>query len=194
MLADPAPQPGVSGSNLLEMVVQAVLGLMQEIIGHDSEKYLPLIGTLAFVILFNNLLGLIPGFYTATDNWNTTLAFALTVIVMYHYYGIKTQGALKYLDHFLGPLEGKIKWIMAPLMLPIELISHIARLFSLSLRLFGNMFGDHKVFAVFMGLTVLPLLYPLPFLALGLLVAIVQTLVFCLLTMVYIGLATAKEH
>jgi F-type H+-transporting ATPase subunit a len=194
MLADPTPQAGVSGANLMEMIVQTVLGLMHQIIGHGSEKYLPLIGTLAFVILFNNLLGLIPGFYTATDNLNTTLAFAAAAIVLYHCYGIKTHGLGKYLAHFMGPVEGKVKYIMAPLMVPIELISHVARLFSLSLRLFGNMFGDHKVFAVFMGLVALPLLYPLPFLALGLLVAIVQTLVFCLLTMVYIGLATAEEH
>ena len=94
----------------------------------------------------------------------------------------------------MGPLEGKLKYIMAPIMIPIELISHLARPLSLSLRLFGNMFGDHKVFAVFMGLTALPFFYPLPFLALGLLVAVVQTLVFCLLSMVYIGLATASDH
>jgi len=195
MLNDPAPKPGVSGGNMLEALVKTVLGMMEEIIGgHDSQKYLPLIGSLALVILFNNLLGLIPGFYTATDNLNTTLSMAVVAWLLYHYFGIKTHGLVKYLDHFLGPLQGKIKWIMAPLMLPIELISHFARVMSLSLRLFGNMFGDHKVFAVFMGLVALPLVYPLPFLALGLLVAIVQTLVFCLLTMVYIGLATAKEH
>jgi F-type H+-transporting ATPase subunit a len=192
---DAAPQPGVTGMNFFEAVVKTVLGMMEEIIGgHDSKKYLPLIGTAAVVILFSNLLGLIPGFYTASDNLNTTLAMAVTIFVMYHYYGIKAHGAGKYLAHFMGPLEGKIKYIMAPLMVPIELISHFARPLSLSLRLFGNMFGDHKVFAVFMGLVAIPLVYPLPFLALGLLVAIVQTLVFCLLSMVYIGLATAKEH
>ncbi|HPQ68698.1 MAG TPA: F0F1 ATP synthase subunit A [bacterium] len=192
---DPAPRPGISGANLMEFIVNFVDGMMGEIIGgHNPQKYLPLIGGLTFVILFNNLLGLIPGFYTATDNWNTTLALALVVFVLYHYYGVKTHGVLKYLDHFLGPLEGKTKWIMAPLMFPIELISHFARPMSLSLRLFGNMFGDHKVFAVFMGLVAVPLVYPLPFLALGLLVAIVQTLVFIMLTMVYIGLATAQEH
>ncbi len=191
---DPAPRPGVSGANMLEMIVQTVLGLMDEIIGHGSQKYLPLLGTLAFVILFNNLLGLVPGFYTATDNLNTTASMAIVVFVLYHYYGMKTHGVGKYLAHFMGPLEGKMKYIMAPLMVPIETISHFARPMSLSLRLFGNMFGDHKVFAVFMSFAALPLIYPLPFLALGLLVAIVQTLVFCLLTMVYIGLATAKEH
>jgi len=195
MLDDPAPRPGVSGQNLMEMVVQTVLGMMREIIGgHKPEQYLPLIGSLTFVILFNNLLGLIPGFYTATDNVNTNAAMALTVFLLYHYFGMKTHGVAKYLAHFMGPLEGKVKYIMAPLMIPIELISHLARPLSLSLRLFGNMFGDHKVFAVFMGLAALPIIYPLPFLALGLLVAIVQTLVFVLLSMVYIGLATAESH
>lgn len=195
MLDDPAPKPGVSVLNFVEAVVKTVLGMMEEIIGgHDTKKYLPLIGSLAFVILMNNLLGLIPGFYTATDNWNTTAAMALVVFILYHYYGIKTHGVGKYLAHFMGPLEGLTKYLMAPLMVPIELISHFARPLSLSLRLFGNMFGDHKVFAVFMGLVSVPLIYPLPFLALGLLVAIVQTLVFSMLTMVYIGLATAKSH
>lgn len=195
MLDDPTPSDKVTGLNLMEMIVKTVMGLMEDIIGGSNPRqYLPLIGGLTFVILFNNLLGLVPGFYTATDNWNTTLALALTVFVLYNYYGVKKHGALKYMEHFLGPLEGKMKWILAPLMFPIELISHFARPLSLSLRLFGNMFGDHKVFAVFMGLTVLPLIYPLPFLALGMLVAIVQTLVFILLTMVYIGLATAEGH
>jgi F-type H+-transporting ATPase subunit a len=191
---DPAPRPGVSIGNFVEAIVQALLGLMEEIIGHGSQKYLPLIGTLAFVILFNNLLGLIPGFYVATDNENTTLAMAVTVFVIYHYYGMKTHGVGKYLAHFMGPLEGKVKYIMAPLMVPVELIAHFARPLSLSLRLMGNMTGDHKVFGVFMGLVAIPAFYPLPFLALGLLVAVVQTLVFCMLTMVYIGMATAKEH
>lgn len=195
MLDNPAPQPGVSVSNFVEALVQTVLGMMEEIIGgHDSKKYLPLIGSLGFVILLNNLLGLIPGFYTATDNLNTTLAMAVVAWLLYHYYGIKTHGLGKYLAHFMGPLEGPVKYIMSPLMVPIELISHFARLLSLPLRLFGNMFGDHKVFAVFMGLVGVPLIYPLPFLALGLLVAVVQTLVFIMLTMVYIGLATAKSH
>ncbi|MDP8225172.1 MAG: F0F1 ATP synthase subunit A [Candidatus Lernaella stagnicola] len=188
------PDSGVTLTNFVETIIKIVLGMMKDIIGHDEEKYLPLVGSLAFVILLSNLLGLIPGFYTASDNLNTTLALALIVFCLYHYYGIRAQGIGKYLAHFLGPMEGVIKYVMAPIMVPIELISHLARPMSLSLRLFGNMFGDHKVFAVFMGLLAVPLIYPLPFLALGTLVAIVQTLVFSLLTMVYIGLATAKEH
>jgi F-type H+-transporting ATPase subunit a len=192
---NPAPSPNVSLANFMEMIVNTVLGLMQEVIGgHNTEKYLPLVGTLAIVILFNNLLGLIPGFHTATDTLMTNAAMALTVFCIYHYYGVKTHGVGKYLAHFMGPLEGKMKYILAPLMVPIELISDIVRPVSLSLRLMGNMIGDHRVFLVFMSLAPIPLLYPIPFLALGLLVAIVQTLVFCLLTMVYIGLATAKEH
>jgi len=192
---DIEPKPGASIPNFIEAIVGAVLSMSREVIGRDDVKqYLPLLGSLTFVILFNNLLGLIPGFYVATDNWNTTLAMAIVVFLMYNYYGMKTHGVGKYLAHFMGPLEGKLRFIMAPIMVPIELISHIARPLSLSLRLLGNMFGDHKVFGVFMGLSALPLFYPLPFLALGLLVAIVQTLVFVLLSMVYISLATAHDH
>lgn len=192
---DIEPKPGVSIPNFMEAIVGAVLNMSREVIGRDDVKqYLPLLGSLTFVILFNNLLGLIPGFFVATNNWNTTLAMAIVVFLMYNYYGIKTHGVGKYMAHFMGPLEGKLKYIMAPIMVPIELISHVARPLSLSLRLLGNMFGDHKVFAVFMGLSALPLFYPLPFLALGLLVAIVQTLVFVLLSMVYISLATAHDH
>jgi F-type H+-transporting ATPase subunit a len=190
-----APAPGVSVTNFMEMIVKTVIGFMEEVIGgHNPVQYLPLIGSLAIVILFNNLLGLIPGFFTATDNINTTAAMAVTVFVLFNYYGMRTHGVGKYLAHFMGPLEGKIKYIMAPLMVPIEMISTLVRPVSLSLRLMGNMIGDHKVFAVFMAMTPIPFLYPIPFLALGLLVAIVQTLVFCLLSMVYIGLATAEEH
>jgi F-type H+-transporting ATPase subunit a len=191
---DYTPQNGVTLTNFVEMIVKLALGMMKDVIGHDEKKYLPLVGSLTFVILISNLLGLVPGLYTASDNLNTTLGLALVVFFMYHYFGIRAHGIGKYLAHFLGPMDGVIKYIMAPLMVPIEVISHLARPMSLSLRLFGNIFGDHKVLAVFMGLTAVPLIYPLPFLALGLLVAVVQTLVFVLLTMVYIGLATAQDH
>lgn len=188
------PSPKFSPANFFETVIQMLLGLMEEIIGHGAKKFLPLIGALTFVILFSNLMALIPGSAVPTSNFNTNVAMAVTVFFMYHFFGIREHGILKYLAHFMGPLEGPIKYIMAPLMIPIELISHFARPLSLSLRLLGNMFGDHTVFAVFMGLVALPLIYPLPFLGLGLLVCVVQTLVFVMLTTVYISLAVAHDH
>ena len=189
---DPDPKFGLA--NFFESIIQMVLGMMENVIGHNSKRFLPIIGSLALVILFNNVLVLLPGGTNATANPNTNLAMALTIFLLYHYYGMKEHGILKYLDHFMGPLDGKIKYILAPLMIPIELISHTVRPVSLTLRLLGNMYGDHTVFAVFMGLVFIPLVYPIPFLFLGTLVCVVQALVFVLLSMVYISLAVAHDH
>lgn len=172
--------------NLFEMFTDAVLGIAEGVMGpKNARRFLPLIGTLAFFIFFSNVLALIPGFAPPTATLKTNVALALTVFVLTHYYGVKEHG-LAYFKHFLGP----VIWL-APLMLPIELVSHIARPLSLSLRLLGNIAADHKVVASFFALV--PLLVPVPFLILGVLVAIVQTLVFCLLSMVYIQGAVAHE-
>ena len=183
----------------LELVVEVVRGAMHDIVGHNSDRFLPLIGTLALFIFVSNVLGLVPGFQPPTANLNTTVALALPVFLTTHWFGVKEHG-LGYFKHFLGPI---LKWYALPLMLimlVIEIISHLARPLSLSLRLLGNMTGDHMVLAIFMGLGAVmglswlhPVLYPIPILALGLVVCIVQTLVFCLLSMVYIGLAVAHE-
>ena len=152
--------------------------------GEHGKYFLPLLGTLAFFIFFSNISGQIPGFVPPTSNLNTTAACALIVFFTTHIYGFKANG-MKYLKHFLGPV-----WWLSPLMLPIEIIGHLARPLSLSMRLFGNIFGDHTVLAVFMLLV--PLIVPLPMLLLGIFVAIVQTFVFMLLSMIYIG--GAIEH
>lgn len=180
------PSPHFDLRNLLEMFMDAVLSMMESIMGrNNARRYLPLVATLAFMIFFSNLLGLIPGFLPPTDTLKTNVALSLTVFVMTHVYGLRAHGAA-YLKHFLGPV-----WYLAPLMLVIELISHFARPVSLALRLAGNIFADHKVVAAFFAL--IPLLIPLPFMLLGVMVAIVQTLVFSLLTTVYIGMAVAHE-
>lgn len=188
------PSPKFSLSNFFETLIQMVLKMMDDVIGHGSKKFFPIVGSLAFVILVNNLMVLLPSGANATSNTSTNAAMAIVVFLLYNYYGIRAHGPLKYAAHFMGPLEGKIKYILAPLMIPIELISHTVRPVSLTLRLFGNMYGDHAVFGVFMGIVIIPLIYPIPFLALGALVCIVQTLVFVLLTMVYISLAVAHDH
>jgi F-type H+-transporting ATPase subunit a len=177
-----------------ELLMETLMGLMKEIIGHEYKRFVPLIGTLAFFILFGNVLGLIPGLASSNDNLNMTAAMAILVFFAYNAAGVKAHGFFGWLAHFMGPLEGKLKYGMAPLMVPIEMVSHLARPLSLALRLFGNMAGDHMVLGVFVGLVAIPLLYPLPIMALGLIVCIVQTLVFCLLTMVYIGQAVAHEE
>jgi len=172
--------------NLFEMFTDAVLSVGESVMGpKNARRYLPLIGTLAFFIFFSNVMALIPGFAPATATPKTNLALALTVFVLTHYYGVKENG-LAYFKHFLGP----VIWL-APLMLPIELVSHIARPLSLTLRLMGNMAADHKVVSAFFVLV--PILVPVPFLVLGVLVCIIQTMVFCLLSMVYIQGAVAHE-
>jgi len=183
------PPARFSLRNLFELLGDAIWNLTRNIMGEaNGRKYLPLIGTLACFIFFSNVLALIPGFVPPTTTLKTNVALALTVFVITHIEGIRAQGVVNYLKHFAGPL-----WWLAWLMIPIEIISHLARPLSLSLRLMGNMVSDHKVVGVFFGL--LPLLIPVPFLILGTLVAIVQTLVFCLLSMVYITMAvTTHEH
>jgi F-type H+-transporting ATPase subunit a len=169
------------------MFADSVFGLMEQVLGpKNARRFLPLIGSLAIFIFFSNIMALIPGFGVPTATLKTNLGMALLVFFATHYYGIKESG-LAYFKHFAGPLP-----ILAPLMIPIELISHFARPASLALRLMGNMAADHKVVFTFFAL--IPLLVPVPFLLLGLLVSIVQTLVFCLLSMVYIDMAIAHDH
>ena len=189
-----------------EIVYEALMDLAAPILGHDAPRFIFLVISLALYILFSNLLGVIPGLAPATDNVNSTAACALVVFFATHYYGFKAQG-VAYLKHFVGPSV----WL-APLMIPIEIIGHLARPLSLSLRLFGNMFGDHIVLAVFVfmmtnltkfilssSVFVCPfapvaLLVPSVVMVLGIFVAVVQTLVFILLTMSYLSGAVAEAH
>jgi F-type H+-transporting ATPase subunit a len=181
------PPPKLGLRNLFEVLADMVLGLMAGVMGEKAAKrYLPLVGTLFMFILFSNLLGLIPGFLPPTDTLKTNLALSVSVFVLSHIFGVREHG-LKYFKHFLGPI-----WWLIPLMLPIELISHIARPVSLSMRLMGNIVGDHKLVLVFFG--IFPLLLPLPFMVMGVLVCVVQAVVFSLLTTVYISQAVAHEE
>lgn len=173
--------------------IGAVFKLSADVMGEDNaRKYLPLTGTLALFIFVCNIQGLIPGLVPPTDTLKTNLVFALIVFVVYNVAGVAANG-MSYLAHFLGPKIGGFPWLF-PLFLPIEIVSHLARPVSLSLRLTGNIVADHKVVAVVV--MMVPLLVPLPFLLLGTVVSIVQTLVFTLLTIIYIGLAVehAEEH
>jgi F-type H+-transporting ATPase subunit a len=173
--------------NFFEYTAESVYGMVEGAMGeHNAPRFFPLIGALWLFILFNNLIGLIPGFVASTDTVKTNLGLALLVFLLTHVYGVKEHG-LSYFKHFLGPSP-----LLIPLMLPIELISHVARPLSLTVRLMGNMMADHKVVMSFFALV--PLLVPLPFLLLGLLVCLIQALVFCTLTMVYIGMAIEHEE
>ena len=171
-----------------EMIVEGILKIVKDNMGPRGPEFMMIIGTLALFIFLSNVLGLVPGFHSPTASLNTTAACAITVFFLTHYYGFREHG-IKYIKHFTGP----IIWL-APLMFPIELIGHFVRPVSLSIRLFGNIFGDHYVYAIVLGMVSLPLLFPLPLMVLGLFVAIVQTLVFILLSMAYFAGAIEEEH
>lgn len=151
--------------NFMEMVLDQFTALLDDVIGHEGRRYLPLIATLGLFILVSNLLGLIPGLMAPTGNLNTTTACALIVFITYHVIGARKVGIVAYLKHFAGPLLGAelfpnrlvdiaFKVVLVPLFFVIELFSHLARPLSLALRLFGNMAGGHILLAVMFLLTI----------------------------------------
>jgi len=180
------PDSTFSIRNIFEIVVQTIYGQVRGIIGPSGDKYVWLIGGLFFYIFVCNILGIFPGFEPPTGNINTNLAMALIVFLGYNYYGFKEHG-VKYLKQFAGP----VLWL-APLMFVIEMLSHLFRPMSLSIRLFGNMFGDHMVLNIFAGLV--PLLVPMIFIVLGIVVSLIQAFVFAVLATVYIALAVSHDH
>ena len=202
--------------NLLEVVLEQFIQLIDDVMGHAGRRYLPLIATLGLFILVGNLMSLVPGLAGPTGNLNTTAACALVVFVAYHWIGIRKQGALNYLKHFAGPVPLALK----PLMFVIEIISHLARPLSLTLRLFGNMTGGHILLAVIfllMGLDgligwalsgsvagaviggiggAITIVFTVGFLyPLKILVSFLQAFIFVMLTMLYIsGALEEAEH
>jgi len=172
--------------NILEPVVTGIEGMIEETMGPKGKAYFPLIATIAFFILTSNLIALIPGFYPPTANLNTNAAMALTVFAMTHIIGIKEHG-IGYFKHFCGP----VIWL-APLIIPIEIVGHLARPLSLTLRLFGNMYGHEVVLMIFFALV--PFLVPLPMMLMGVLIAFIQTFVFMLLAMIYIAGSLEEAH
>jgi len=172
--------------NFMEVVVDGVRNLVTENMGERGMNFFPLMATITLFVLVSNLLGLVPGFDSPTANLNTNLAMALIVFILTHIMGVKVHGA-KYIKQFLGPI-----WWMTPLMLPIELLSHLFRPLTLSVRLFGNMVGGHILLGVV--LLLVPFLIPIPVFALKLLICFIQTLVFVMLSMIYIVLAMEEHH
>ncbi len=172
--------------NFMEVVIGGIDNLLVDTMGPEGRRFFPLLATLALFILTSNLIGKIPGFTAPTSNLNTTVSMALVVFITTHVVGVKIHG-FKYIKQFMGPV-----WWLTPLMFPIEVISHLSRPLSLSVRLFGNMEGGHIMLGVLFVLV--PLLVPLPVLALELLVAVIQTLVFVLLSMMYIAGAMEEAH
>jgi F-type H+-transporting ATPase subunit a len=177
--------PG-GGQSLMELVVGGLLGFMEQVMGPHAKEHLPVIGGIVLFIVTANLLGIIPGLFSPTANINLTAGCAITVFLYYQYIGIRRHG-LAYIKQFTGPL-----WWLAPLMLPIELISHIIRPFTLALRLFANMQG-HEIVLIIITLLV-PIIAPLPIVFLGIFVSFIQGFVFMLLSMIYIAGAEEEHH
>ncbi|MDD5405893.1 MAG: F0F1 ATP synthase subunit A [Sulfurovaceae bacterium] len=178
-----------SGSqNIMEAYLGGVISMGKDVIGEDlARKYLPLVATIGLFVFFSNLVGIIPGFESPTSNINVTLVLALVVFVYYNFEGIREQGFIKYFAHFAGPVK-----ILAPLMFPIEIVSHISRIISLSFRLFGNIKGDDLFLWVLLMLA--PWLMPLPAYVLLTFSAILQTFIFMILTYVYLAGAVVVEE
>jgi len=175
------------GQNFLEFIVESLENFMVDITGPEGRAFFPFIATIFLYIFVCNLIGLVPGFFSPTANLNTTLSMAICTFILTHSIGIKFHGA-KYIKHFLGP-----SWALAPLFFIIEIISHSARVLSLSVRLFGNIFGKEKVLGILFGLWGL-YLAPLPMLFLGVLVSFIQAVVFMLLSIVYFSIAMEEAH
>ncbi|MCD8492857.1 MAG: F0F1 ATP synthase subunit A [Geovibrio sp.] len=168
------------------MAVGAVYNMGVELMGEEGKPYIPLIFGIGVYVLFSNWMGLIPGFLAPTSNLNSTIAPALVVFFTYQAIGIKKHGA-HYIKHFLGPVA-----FLAPLMFIIEVIGHLARPMSLSMRLFGNVFGEELVIVILFMLV--PFLIPLPMVMLGMFTGALQAYVFMMLSMIYISGALEEAH
>ncbi|MFH1102378.1 MAG: F0F1 ATP synthase subunit A [Pseudomonadota bacterium] len=175
------------GQNFFEIIVAGIEDFMVDITGEEGRWLFPIIATVFIYILTCNLIGLVPGFFPPTASLNTTASCALTVVVFTHIIGIKYHG-IKYIKHFTGPV-----WWMIPIILPIEIIGHLARILSLSFRLFGNMMGHELVLIILFTLAGL-FFAPLPIMGLGIFVALVQAFVFFLLSIMYFTGAMEHAH
>ena len=174
--------------NVMETFVGGIITMGADTMGEkNSRVYMPLIASLAIVIFVSNMMGVIPGFEAPTSNINFTLSLALIVFVYYNYVGIKKNGFVAYFKHFMGPMP-----ILAPLMFPIEIISHISRIISLSFRLFGSIRGDDMFLMVL--LMLVPWLLPLPGFFLLTAFGFLQAFIFSILTYVYIAGSVMMEH
>ncbi len=171
----------------LEAIYDFVNGQAGEGIGHGSGKFVPFLGTLFIFILFMNLIGVIPGFESPTMTPAVPAGLAVSVFLYYNVMGFRSHGVGRYLLHFAGPV-----WWMAPIMIPIEIISHLARPLSLTIRLYANMFAGEKVVMTFLALTYIAA--PAIFMGLHVFVSFLQAFIFMLLTLIYVGSAVAHEH
>jgi F-type H+-transporting ATPase subunit a len=175
------------GQNFFEIVISGMEEFMVDITGEEGRRFFPIIATIFIYIVVCNLMGLVPGFYPPTASLNTTLSCAIPVFVFTHFIGVKYHG-VKYIKQFIGPV-----WWLIPIFFPIEIIGHLARVLSLSFRLFGNMTGHELVLAILFMLAG-AFFAPLPIMVMGIFVAFVQAFVFFLLSIMYFTGAMEEAH
>ncbi len=193
------PEEGLSVRNVIEVIIEALGDLGETTIGPEWRKYFPVVGTIFFFVLVSNFMSLVPGFLGSTGDANVTFAWAIISFVVYNYVGIKQHG-WKYIYQFMGPslyepeIGGKHYHVrlLAPIFLPLEIVLHFARIITLGVRLLANMFADHKVIVIWIGMV--PAILPAIFMGLGMVVSFLQAFVFALLTMIYIGQALEEPH
>jgi F-type H+-transporting ATPase subunit a len=175
--------------HIFEVLYEFLSGTAHDVVGHDGKKHLAFFGTLFFFILFSNLIGVIPSLESPTMFMPAPVpaGCAMAAFLYYNLAGLRAQGVGGYLSHFAGPV-----WWLSPLMFPIEIISHLSRPMSLTIRLFANMFAGEQVTIIFLGLV--PVLIPAVFMGLHVFVSFLQAYIFMLLTMVYVQGAVAHEH
>lgn len=193
------PEEGLSIRNVIEVLVEFLMDLGETTMGEHARKYFPVVGTIFLFVLISNLMGLVPGLGGATVDVNVTAAWAIISFGIYNFVGIKTHG-WKYIYQFMGPslwnptIGGRHFHVrlLAPIFLPLEILLHFARIVTLAIRLLANMYADHMVVMVWIGL--IPIVVPAIFMGLGMLVSFLQAFVFALLTMIYIGQALEEAH
>lgn len=173
--------------SVLEMYYNFFRGLVDDMIGPEGRKFIPALGTLGTFIAVSNLLGLFPELGSPTANINVTVGCAIFIFLYYHYQGIKKHGVFGYIKTFMGPV-----WWLAWLFLPIEIVSHLSRPLSLSMRLFGNIFGEDLVIIIIASLV--PFIAPMPVMALAVFTSLLQAYIFVMLSSIYLAGAVASEH
>jgi F-type H+-transporting ATPase subunit a len=176
-----------TAQQIAEMIHEFAGGQADQIIGHGYQRFQAFVTCVFLFIVLNNLLGLVPGFDTPTAQPWVPLGVAVLTFIYYNFYGLREQGVVGYLKHFAGPL-----WWLTPLMFPIEIISHLARMMSLTIRLYANMLASDLVTLVFFSM--IPVVIPSIFLGLHAFVSLIQAYVFMLLSMIYLSMAVSHEH
>lgn len=173
--------------NALEMFYKFFQGLVDDMMGHEGRKFIPVLGTLGTFIAVSNLVGLLPEMGSPTANLNVTAGCAIFIFLYYHYHGVKKHGVWGYIKTFMGPA-----WWLAWLILPIEIVSHFSRPLSLAMRLFGNIYGEDLVIIIIAGLV--PFVAPLPVMGLAAFTSLLQAFIFIMLSTIYLAGAMAEEH